>query len=328
MHVQTGAGRVTASIAHHMIHTKTKGYILGVIAAVTYGLNPLFTLPLYADGMDADSVLLFRYIAAMPIMAAMLLLRGRKLTLLSAPQTLRVGVLGIIMALSSLLLFLSYRYMAAGIASTLLFIYPIIVAALMAICFGEKVKVITVLCIAMACGGIAMLYDGGEEGTTLSLTGTVMVLLSALSYAIYIVGVNRPSLRVIPTLLLTFYLLGFGALLFLGRVVWAGRVTLPQHWWMWLNIVALAVLPTAVSFVCTTKAAQYVGPTVTAILGALEPVTAVVIGIAVFGESLTPAEFLGLVLIVVAVSLVVAGGKVTAPLVRFRKLFPRLNPRR
>ena len=94
---------------------------------------------------------------------------------------------------------------------------------------------------------------------------------------------------------------------------------------MWLCVAALALLPTVVSFVCTTLAVQTIGPTPTAILGALEPATAVMVGVLIFHEELSPRDWLGLALIIAAVSCVVAGGKITAPLVRFRKLFPSLR---
>ena len=126
---------------------------------------------------------------------------------------------------------------------------------------------------------------------------------------------------------LIFYVLLTGALLFGLKIVLTpgARFTTPTHWYMWGCVVALALLPTVVSFLCTTSAIQYIGPTPTAILGALEPVTAVVIGVTVFSEHLTGRDWVGLVLIIAAVTLVVGGGSITGNLVRFRKLFPNLR---
>ena len=171
--------------------------------------------------------------------------------------------------------------------------------------------------------GIGLLYRAGD-GATLSLTGTLLVMTSSLSYAIYIVGVNRPSFRELPTLKVTFYVLLFGLSLFLVRLDFGSAVTLPGRWYLWGNLVALALFPTAISFLCTTSAIQYIGSTPTAILGALEPVTAVFFGVTIFGEQLTPRILCGMLLIIVAVSLIVAGNRISATLVRFRKLFPRI----
>ena len=308
------------------MNAKAKGYILGSIAAASYGMNPLFALPLYKAGMDPDSVLFFRYLFAIPLLGIMIKARGRTFKL-QRKETFPLIIMGLLVALSSLTLFLSYNYMAAGIASTLLFIYPIMVALIMAMVFKEKLALQTIVCMLLALGGIGLLYKS-EDGSTLSLIGTLLVFASSLSYAIYIVGINQTSLKNVATLKVTFYVLLFGLSLFVARLLYSGVLNTPDQWYLWGNLLALAVFPTAISFLCTTGAIQYIGSTPTAILGALEPVTAIFFGIAVFGESLTVRESIGLVMIIVAVTLVIAGGNITGQLVRFRKLFPRLPIKR
>ena len=308
------------------MNVKAKGYALGVIAAATYGMNPLFALPLYEAGMNPESVLFFRYLFAIPVLGAMIKLRGRDFKL-KRKEVFPLIIMGLLMALSSLTVFQSYNYMAAGIASTLLFVYPIMVALIMAFLFKEKLTLQTILCIILALGGIALLYKG-EDGSTLSLLGVLLVIVSALSYAIYIVAANRPLLREIATLKLTFYVLVFGFSLFLVRVDFGASLHVVDTWYLWGNLLALAVFPTAISFLCTTQAIQYIGSTPTAILGALEPLTAVFFGVTVFGESLTVRVGCGIMMIVFAVTIIVAGSNVTTYLVRFRKLFPKLPIKR
>ena len=286
------------------MNAKTKGYLLGAIAAATYGMNPLFALPLYKNGMDPTSVLFFRYLFAMAILGIMIKARGRTFRIVRK-EVVPLIVMGLLVALSSLTLFLSYNYMAAGIASTILFVYPILVALIMALFFKEKITLQTVICILFALGGIALLYRG-DDGATLSTMGVLLVMVSALSYAIYIVGVNQSSLNQMATVQMTFYVLVFGFVLFLVCSRFG------------------TALPTAVSFICTTQAVQYIDSTPTAILGALEPVTAVIFGVTLFGEPLTPRLVLGMVMIILAVTLIIAGGSITTQLVRFRKLFPKL----
>lgn len=304
------------------MNAKAKGYILGSIAAASYGMNPLFALPLYKAGIDPDSVLFFRYLFAIPLLGIMIKARGRSFKI-QRKETFPLIIMGLLVALSSLTLFLSYNYMAAGIASTLLFVYPIMVALIMAMVFKEKLALQTIVCMLLALGGIGLLYKS-EDGSTLNLIGTLLVFASSLSYAIYIVGINQTSLKNVATLKVTFYVLLFGLSLFVARLLYSGVLNTPDQWYLWANLLALAVFPTAISFLCTTGAIQYIGSTPTAILGALEPVTAIFFGIAVFGESLTVRESFGLVMIIVAVTFVIAGGNITSQLVRFRKLFPRL----
>lgn len=310
----------------NFMNVKAKGYILGAVAAATYGMNPLFALPLYKAGMNPDSVLFFRYLFAIPVLGMMIVARGRSFKL-KRKEVLPLIIMGLLVALSSLALFQSYNYMDVGIASTLLFVYPILVALIMWIAFKEKLTLPTVLCILLALGGIGLLYKSGD-GSTLNLTGIILVMISALSYAIYIVGVNQSTLKNLATLSLTFYVLLFGLVLFLVRVDFGQSLRVAKTWYLWGNLIALAIFPTAISFLCTTQAIQYIGSTPTAILGALEPLTAVFFGVVVFGESLTLRLSCGMLMIILAVTLIIAGGNITIYLVRFRKLFPRLPIKR
>lgn len=304
------------------MNTKVKGYLLGAIAAATYGTNPLFALPLYKEGMNPDSVLFYRYLLAIPIIGIMIKARGRNFKVPREKIFPLVGM-GILIAFSSLALFQSYNYMEVGIASTLLFVYPIMVALIMATIFKEKLSLQTILCILLALTGIGLLYKS-ENGATLSPTGITLVMASALSYAIYIVGVNQSTLKNVATLSLTFYTLLFGVSLFLLRIATGQELFIVDKWYLWLNLLALAIFPTAISFLCTTSAVQYIGSTPTAILGALEPVTAVFFGVTIFGEALTGRICVGISLIILAVTLIIAGGNITSHLIRFRKLFPKL----
>ena len=205
------------------MNTKTKGYILGIIAAAAYGMTPLFALPLYKAGMNPDSVLFFRYLFAIPVLGIMIKARGRNFKL-QRKEVLPLVIMGLLVALSSLALFLSYNYMEAGIASTLLFVYPIMVALIMAFVFKEKLTLLTISCILLALVGIGLLYKT-SSGSTLSTTGIILVMVSALSYAIYIVGVNRSILKEIATLKLTFYILLFGMTLFFGTCRFREKLT-------------------------------------------------------------------------------------------------------
>ena len=150
-------------------NTSIGGYLLGALAGATYGTNPLFALPLLGAGVDAFSVLFMRYAFAIPILAVMMVARGRGFGLRRG-QVGPLIALGLLMAASSLTLYLSYAYIGAAIASTLLFIYPILVTVIMALCYRERTSLLTVLCILLATAGIALLYRG-DGGAPLNLTG-------------------------------------------------------------------------------------------------------------------------------------------------------------
>lgn len=201
---------------------------------------------------------------------------------------------------------MSYNYMDAGIASTILFVYPVLVAIIMAVVFKEKVSPITMFSIALAFVGISMLCKS-PGGQTLSLVGITFVFLSSLSYAIYIVGVNRSSLKDMPIAKLTFYVLLFGLSVYVVRLQFCTELQVIPTPMLWINAVSLAVFPTVISLVTMTKAIHYIGSTPTAILGALEPVTALFFGVLVFGEQLTPRIILGILMVITAVTLIIGG---------------------
>lgn len=259
--------------------------MLGAIAAASYGLNPLFALPLYGAGLGVDSVLFYRYVLAVVMLGALMLFRRQSFAL-RRRDVLPLAAMGVLFSVSSLLLFESYNLMDAGIASTILFVYPVMVAVIMAVGFRERVTAATVVSIALACGGISLLYKGGD-GATLNLAGVVLVFLSALSYAVWIVAVNRSSLKDLPTEKLTFYCLVFGSLVYVVRLRGCADLQPVPSPLMWVNAVALALFPTIVSLVAMAGAIRRIGSTPTAILGALEPVTALFFGVAVFGERFT-----------------------------------------
>lgn len=305
---------------------KAKGVLYAMVAAATYGMIPMFALPLYSNGLNPDSVLFFRYLFAIVILATMIKLRGRDFGL-KRNEIVPLIAMGGVMSLSSLTLFASYQYMDGGIASTILFVYPVLVAVIMSLFFKEKITLLTILCIAIALGGIVLLYNGNANAT-LSIKGTMLVLLSALFYAIYIVSVNRSILKKIPTVKLTFYMLLFGITVFAFRVDFGSSLIFPAKWYLWGNLFSLALFPTAISFICTTKAVQNIGATTTSIFGALEPVTAVVIGVTIFDEKITLRILIGLIMIIFAVTIVVTGDGVNSYLLRFRKMFPKLKKRK
>ena len=298
-----------------------KGYSLGVIAAASYGTNPLFALQLLNAGVDAFSVLFLRYLFAIPMLALMMVVRGRGFGLRWC-QVLPLMLLGILMALSSLTLYVSYAYIGAAIASTLLFIYPILVTVIMALCFHERMSVLTVICIILATTGIGLLYRG-DDGAVLNAFGLLLVFLSALSYAIYLVTVNHGELKQIPTLKLTLYVVFFGLFLFAFRFQVNTFAILSEQPLLWLSAFCMALFPTAVSLICTSAAIQKVGSTPVAILGAMEPVTAVAIAILIFHELLTVRLAIGMLLVIISVTFIIAGGNITHHLLRVRKMFPR-----
>ncbi len=301
---------------------KIKGYSLAALAAAAYGTNPAFAVPLYGDGMNPVSVLLFRYFMGLPVLAVIMAIRGKSFSL-KKDEIVPTMILGVLMALSSLTLFESYNYMNSGVASTLLFVYPVMVAVMMIMFFHEKFSISTVICLVVMGAGLMMLMKP-QGDTSLSLFGCLLVMLSALTYALYIVMVNvSKAVKNIPTTTLLFYVLAWGSLVYVVMIACGSELTVPQKGWGWINLLALAVIPTVISLGFTTRAIQLIGSTPTAILGALEPVSAVILSIVVLGQPITVQDIIGGSLIVVATTIVICAGPVDKAILRMRKMFPK-----
>lgn len=301
-----------------MMSSRFKGALFGIIAAVAYGTNPLFSLPLYMEGLTPDSVLFYRFGIGSILLGSFLLLKGENLKI-QKNEILPMLILGFLFSLSSLFLFKSFLFMDAGIASTILFVYPVLVVVIMAIFFKEKASWFTYCCIIFALTGIALLYKGGD-GTTLSLIGMMLVGFSALSYAIYIIAVGRLLTHAIPSSKIAFWAMSFGTVIFVISTKFLTELQpVPFSWNGWCNVLGEAIVPTIISILCINISVKYIGATSASIIGALEPVTALIIGILVFHETFTFRIAIGALLIIAAVIFVLSENIIIASLINLKK---------
>ncbi len=283
----------------------TRGYIFGAISAITYGLNPLCALPLYHSGMSVSSVLFYRYLIACTLLATIMLCKKESFSIRLNQLPFLIAA-GLLFAFLSLFLFESYNHMDVGIASTLLFVYPIMVTIIMTTVYHEKISAITIISIVTALLGITLLYHTDGNGT-LSTIGIICVILSSLSYAIYMVGVNKSRLRHFSTTKLSFYALLFGLSVFIIKLDFLSDIDPIQPSSItWASLIGLSIFPTIISLITMTIAIHDIGSIPVSIMGALEPLTALLFGTLIFGETLTTANMIGITLIIVAVTLTVA----------------------
>lgn len=278
----------------------TNGYILGAVAAISYGTNPLFAVPLYGLGLGVSSVLFYRYFFATLILGIIMKLRGYRFHI-DRKEGGELAILGIMFAMSSVLLFEAYNYMDVGLASTLLFVEPVFIALILWICFRQKITRWTALSIAICLGGVLLLCNPGP-GANVTAIGATLVIFSSLTYAIYMVAIDKSRVSRLPGVTITFYSLLFGMIVFGVRTHGFTTVQpVPAGLLSWSCIVGLSVIPTIVSLLTVAISVQRIGPVPVAILGALEPITGVLFGVLLFGEILTLKAMLGIVLIIGAV---------------------------
>lgn len=282
------------------------GYPAGIITGITYGLNPLFGMPLMNNGAAVESILFFRYAFAVVILGAFLWLTKQSFKI-TAKQAGVLLMLGLLYTSSSIFLFEAYNYIASGLATTLIFLYPVLVAIIM-VFLGVVPSWPVWLAIAATFGGVLVMTQG-SGGEAIDPIGVLLSLGSALVYALFIVIINRSkAIAEISNTLLTFYALTVGAVVFLGMSLFSDTTITAgiEGGSAWLNLVGLALLPTIVSTATLAIATRNIGATKASVLGVFEPITAILVGTMMFGEPLTTNIIVGICIAIVAVTFMIS----------------------
>lgn len=277
---------------------KTKGYLAAIISNISYGLIPLFIIPVKQASFSMDVTLAYRFMIAAALALLILLLKGEHLKL-NLRELFLLLSLGLDYALSNELLFLGYDLTSPAVASTLLFIYPVLVALIAFFVFKEKLKKGTLIALCVSMFGVYLLTMG-DSSFLINFPGLLAALGAALFYALFILTVNRGNLQ-ITAWKISFYSLFFAALYYLVKSLIRGESLLLPEASTILYFALFALITTVISNVGLIYAAKRLGATPTAIMGALEPVVAVIISVYIFFEAASWKLILGMVLIIVGV---------------------------
>lgn len=284
---------------------RIKGILYAAVSSSTFGLAPFFSLTLLLAGFSAFEVLSYRWGVATIALTLFGWCSGCSFRL-EKKDFLVVLLLSLLRAVTSFSLLIAYQNIATGVASTIHFMYPLAVSLVMMYFFQEKKSLWVMFAVFMSLLGAALLSSGeleAKNGDT--IVGLVAACVSVFSYAGYIVGVRMTRAVRINSTVLTCYVMGLGTVLyFIGALTTSG-LRLVADGYTWLIILGLALPATAISNITLVRAIKYAGPTLTSILGAMEPLTAVVIGVFVFKELFTLNSAIGIILILLAVSVVI-----------------------
>lgn len=284
---------------------RIKGILYAAVSSSTFGLAPFFSLTLLLAGFSAFEVLSYRWGVATIALTLFGWCSGCSFRL-EKKDFLVVLLLSLLRAVTSFSLLIAYQNIATGVASTIHFMYPLAVSLVMMYFFQEKKSLWVMFAVFMSLLGAALLSSReleAKNGDT--IVGLVAACVSVFSYAGYIVGVRMTRAVRINSTVLTCYVMGLGTVLyFIGALTTSG-LRLVADGYTWLIILGLALPATAISNITLVRAIKYAGPTLTSILGAMEPLTAVVIGVFVFKELFTLNSAIGIILILLAVSVVI-----------------------
>lgn len=282
-------------------HQTAEGYTAALLSAFTFGLIPLFSVPLLADGMPTSTVLMYRFLFATLAMSIYVLVRGSSLRI-TRQQFVWLLLLSFLYFATAHLLLTGYEFISSGMATVLHFTYPIFVALLMLLIFHVRLSKRGMMAIMAAVAGVS-LVSGVTSSEPINPEGPALVIASGFLYAVYIITVNKSVARTLSHEALTFYILLITTIFLSLYCIADDKMVLPASAMDWTNLVLLGVLSTTISNITLVKAIDLIGSTPTAVMGALEPMTAVMVGVIAFGEVLTPIRILGILMILVAVVL-------------------------
>lgn len=287
-------------------HQAPLGFIVGLLAAVCYGFIPFFTLPIKqgeASNYLSDPTILFYRFGFASLMLALVMLVRKKSFKVTRGELVTLIYLSFISDGSALFLIDGYNYMSSGVATTLHFMYPVVTALIMMFFYNEARRMSTIMAVLMAVGGVAVLSWSADGNT--SVTGVVIVLISAVCYALYLIRVNRSRAATMDGSKLVFYVMFIGALIFGAEALRQGNFAPISTQLQWRNLLSLAFICTFVTNISLVFSVKRIGSTLTAVLGALEPLTAVVMGCLVFNEPFSLQVLAGILLIIPAVIIII-----------------------
>ena len=298
----------------HDLHDKKRhritlnGLFYAAISSASFGFSPLFSLALIAVGFTNFDVLSYRWLTAAIVLVIYAIAKKRTLKLTSFDELWKVVLLSMLRALTSITLLVGYANIASGIASTINFMYPVIVAMCMMIFYGEDRSWSNVIAILISILGVYLMAHGDGvvcQGGDTTL-GLVCSLISAFSFAAYYIAIKKTRADKIESVKFTTWMMLLCAVYFIvGAFIVDGRITLVADLKSWLNILGLGLWATMVSNFTAVKAVRRIGPTLTSILGALQPLTAVVLGVLFLDEHLGLKTIIGITLILVAVFIII-----------------------
>ena len=285
------------------------GIFYAIISSCSFGFSPLFSLGLLAAGLSNFDVLSYRWAVAALVLMIYAASKGKTLRLQSFGEVWKIVLLSLLRSVTSITLLIGYANIASGIASTINFMYPVVVALCMMLFFGERKSFVNIASILISILGVYLLASGDGlkvEGGNTAL-GLTCSIISAFSFAAYYLVMKLAKADKIEVVKFTTWIMLLSAVYFIiSGYIFDGKITIVTDMKQWMYIAGLGLWSTMVSNFTGVKAVRRIGPTMTSILGALQPLTAVVLGVLFLDEHLSVRTVIGICIIMVTVSFIVA----------------------
>lgn len=275
----------------------TKGILYTVLSAVLFGITPLITTAVYGYGANSMTVVFYRSLLVIPMLAVIMKARGISFTI-SVRDLRNTGIIAVFgSGLTTILLFSSYTYIDVGCATTLHFLYPVFVSLLCFAVYHERLGRRKLLALGMAFVGALCFFDLTNTG---SITGLIMAASSALTYAFYMVQLEKTRLSHQNAYKISFYLAIFILLETLVYHLLFSSIQFILPWNAYLLILLLSLVSSFLAVVLLQKGIQKLGSSTASLFCLFEPITSVICGVFFLQEALTPAKAAGCLIILTA----------------------------
>ncbi|MDD4320836.1 MAG: DMT family transporter [Acidaminococcaceae bacterium] len=282
------------------MNSHTKGIFYIIVSAVIFGMMPIAAKIIYINGSNPLTLTFHRFIFSIPCLFFMCSLSKIKIRFPSRIYFVELVTLALGYTITPLLLFISYSYIASGLATTVHFVYPVLVLLGCALFFHERINKVQVLCCILCLCGISSFYTPGNVA---NITGIVIAFASGITYAFYIIFLAKSGMRGVSSALLGLYLAIIASIILLVVNLVLGTLTFELTATGWILSILFGVGTSGFATVLFQMGVSEIGPQNGSLLSTFEPLTSVFAGVLLLGETLSFTAIIGVIYILVAIIL-------------------------
>ncbi|PIF02627.1 MAG: EamA family transporter [Paludibacter sp.] len=300
-----------------------KGVAYTIISAIVFGFTPILAKITYNGGSNEVTLTFLRSLFSIPFLYIGII-KCKESLRITKMELLHLAVLSILgISLTTTMLYASYNYISVGMATTIHFIYPMMVYSICVIFYKEKIILKKVLAIIFSMVGIIMLIDNLMAG---SIIGVVLAAFSGVTYGLFMIYLDKSGLKNMNPFKSTIYINLFNVLWLFLWGTFTDKLTFSLTPLTFELTIIIAFLTSILGNALLQLGVKYCGASTASILCTFEPITSVILGIIFLNESLTILKIIGCCFILLAVVLLSNKQKTTPKqFLRFPKLSRRIT---
>lgn len=278
-----------------------KGKICLILSALIYGLAPMLAKIAYGGGVNGMTLTFLRTALMIPLLFVLMLARGQSFRL-NKRELVDIVILGVVGgSLSIISLYAAYDYISTGLATTLHFIYPLIIVVVSALIYREKITNMKLAAVMLVTLGIFLFVDLTSRADKI---GVALAVLSGVFYSFFVIYMDHSGLNEMDYVKLTFYLMiimSAGTFVFGAATKSIGFAEMNTAAWIFAVIISFLITIGAIPLF--QAGVRYEGASTAGIVSALEPITTIILGALFLGETMGLVQYFGGAMIILGVGI-------------------------